>query len=195
MSHGFRKQVRRNRDQFWLTDAQYSKLEPHLPTDTRGKARVGDWRAIGGIIHVLKSGGRWVDAISHARSSRRAAGANCDRQLRGQSRSRGGRATKIHPLTGAQCRPLAFMLTSGQVADCTAAAALLGWLPKCDVLHADKGYDANAIRRQVEERGATPNISRKADRKRGNCFSPFHYCNRSAIERATEAPSSACFAG
>ena len=51
-----------NRDQFWLTATQFSKIEPHLPTDTRGKARVDDRRVISGIIHVLKSGGRWVDA-------------------------------------------------------------------------------------------------------------------------------------
>jgi transposase len=50
------------RDQFWLTDAQFSKIEPHLPTDTRGKARVDDRRVISGIVHVLKSGSRWVDA-------------------------------------------------------------------------------------------------------------------------------------
>ena len=53
-----------NRDLFWLTDAQFSKIEPHLPTDTRGKARVDDRRVISGIVHVLKSGGRWVDAPS-----------------------------------------------------------------------------------------------------------------------------------
>jgi transposase len=35
---------------------------PHLPTDTRGKPRVDDRRVISGITHVLKSGGRWVDA-------------------------------------------------------------------------------------------------------------------------------------
>ena len=35
---------------------------PHLPTDTRGKARVDDRRVISGIVHVLKSGGRWIDA-------------------------------------------------------------------------------------------------------------------------------------
>ena len=51
-----------NRDFFWLTDAQFAKIAPHLPTDTRGKARVDDRRVISGIIHVLKSGGRWVDA-------------------------------------------------------------------------------------------------------------------------------------
>ena len=49
-------------DLFWLNDAQFAWLSPHLPTDTRGKPRVDDQRVISGIIHVLKSGGRWVDA-------------------------------------------------------------------------------------------------------------------------------------
>jgi transposase len=47
---------------FWLSAAQFARLEPHLPTDTRGKARVDDRRVISGIVHVLKSGCRWVDA-------------------------------------------------------------------------------------------------------------------------------------
>jgi hypothetical protein len=33
-----------------------------LPTDTRNKPRVDDRRAISSIGHVLKSGGRWIDA-------------------------------------------------------------------------------------------------------------------------------------
>jgi transposase len=49
-------------DQFWLTGEQFAKIAPHLPTDTRGKPRVDDRRVISGIIHVLKSGGRWADA-------------------------------------------------------------------------------------------------------------------------------------
>ncbi len=51
-----------DRDYFWLSERQFARLEPHLPTDTRGKPRVDDRRVISGIIHVLKSGGRWVDA-------------------------------------------------------------------------------------------------------------------------------------
>ena len=51
-----------NRDYFWLTDEQFALIEPHLPTDTRGKPRVDDRRVISGIVQVLKSGGRWVDA-------------------------------------------------------------------------------------------------------------------------------------
>ncbi len=98
-------------------------------------------------------------------------------------RSRGGRTTKIHALTDAQCRPLSFTLTGGQVADCRAGAELLARLPPCQILHADKGYDSNAIRRQVEGRGAIPNIPPKANRKWKNCFSPFLYRARNAIER------------
>jgi transposase len=51
-----------NRDCFWLTEDQFARLSVLLPTDTRGKPRVDDRRVISGIVHVLKSGGRWVDA-------------------------------------------------------------------------------------------------------------------------------------
>ncbi len=47
---------------FWLSQAQFDQIKPYLPIDTRGKPRVDDRRVISGIIHVLKSGCRWVDA-------------------------------------------------------------------------------------------------------------------------------------
>jgi transposase len=50
------------RDHFWLNEEQFARLEPLLPTDTRGKPRVDDRRVISGIVHVLKSGCRWADA-------------------------------------------------------------------------------------------------------------------------------------
>jgi transposase len=62
MIHSFRKEAPMILDQFWLTDVQFSKIAPHLPTGTRGKPRVEDRRVISGIVHVLKSGGRWIDA-------------------------------------------------------------------------------------------------------------------------------------
>ena len=51
-----------NRDYFWLTEAQFARLEALLPSGTRGEPRVDDRRVISGIVHVLKSGGRWIDA-------------------------------------------------------------------------------------------------------------------------------------
>jgi transposase len=46
---------------FWLSDEQWRRIEPHLPTDARGKKRADDRRVISGIVHVLKSGCRWKD--------------------------------------------------------------------------------------------------------------------------------------
>jgi len=46
---------------FWLSDREWERIEPHLPRDVRGKARVDDRRVISGIIHVLKTGCRWCD--------------------------------------------------------------------------------------------------------------------------------------
>jgi transposase len=49
-------------DEFWLTEAQMARLAPLLPDDTRGMPRVDDRRVISGIVQVLRSGCRWVDA-------------------------------------------------------------------------------------------------------------------------------------
>lgn len=46
---------------FWLDDEQWSRIEPHMPSDVRGKERVDDRRVISAILHLLKSGCRWKD--------------------------------------------------------------------------------------------------------------------------------------
>jgi transposase len=51
-------------EEFWLSDGQWARLAPLLPNKPRGVPRVDDRRVISGIIHVLKSGGRWADAPS-----------------------------------------------------------------------------------------------------------------------------------
>lgn len=48
---------------------------------------------------------------------------------------------------------------------------------------ADKGYDSDAIRRQIEAAGAALNIPPKANRCWKPCFSPVLYRGRNAIER------------
>ena len=98
-------------------------------------------------------------------------------------RSRGGRTTKIHALTDHFCRPIAFLLTGGQVADCTAADILLDRMPATPVLHGDKGYYTNAVREKIEAMGVAPNIPPKTSRHWKPYFSPVLYRNRNAIER------------
>lgn len=50
--------------EFWLSDAQWSAIEPVLPKVYSGARRDDDRRIISGIIHVLKSGCRWQDCPS-----------------------------------------------------------------------------------------------------------------------------------
>src|SRR5215212_10751938 len=60
---------------------------------------------------------------------------------------------------------------------------LLERLPAARIVHADRAYDSNSIRRKIEAAGAMPNIPPKANRIWKSCFSPFLYRGRNAIER------------
>ena len=42
----------------WLSDEEWSLIEPLLPRGRKGAHRVDDRRVISGIVHVLKSGAR-----------------------------------------------------------------------------------------------------------------------------------------
>lgn len=83
---------------FWLSDEQWEKIKPLLPTDVRGKERVDDRRVISGILHVLKSGCRWCDCPPDygpsttiynrfVRWAQRGVWENLFRQLAGKGRS------------------------------------------------------------------------------------------------------------
>ena len=69
------------------------------------------------------------------------------------------------------------------MADCVAADALLDQITTADLVHADKGYDTNAVRRKIEAKGAAPNIPPKVNRVWKSSFSPYLYRSRNAIER------------
>jgi transposase len=56
-------------------------------------------------------------------------------------------------------------------------------MPAARILHGDKGYGSNAIRRQVEENGTMPSIPPRTNRRWKNCFSPVLYRDRNAVER------------
>src|SRR3979490_1999800 len=46
---------------YWMSDAEWCKIEPLLPRGRRGAHRVDDRRVISGIMHMLHSGARWRD--------------------------------------------------------------------------------------------------------------------------------------
>ena len=48
---------------------------------------------------------------------------------------------------------------------------------------ADRAYDTNAVRHQIEDQGAVPNVPPKRTRRWKSCFSPVLHRGRNAIER------------
>ncbi len=56
-------------------------------------------------------------------------------------------------------------------------------LAPATLVMADRAYDTNAIRKQIEDLGAVPNIPSKRTRLWKSCFSSVLYRDRNAIER------------
>ena len=48
-------------DLFWLSDEQWAVVGRFMPTNQPGARRVDDRRVVSGILHMLRTGGRWRD--------------------------------------------------------------------------------------------------------------------------------------
>jgi transposase len=79
---------------------------------------------------------------------------------------------------------LALTLSAGNVSDIKVAPQLLSRLPKAGYVIADKGYDANALRRSLRDAGAIPVIPGRANRKRRIASDATRYRHRHLIENA-----------
>jgi transposase len=97
-------------------------------------------------------------------------------------RSRGGLTTKIHLLADERGLPVDFIVTAGQVNDCTQAIALLGERKTGYVL-ADKGYDSDAILQHVVTMEAVAVIPPTSNRKVQRLYDKELYKQRNRIER------------
>jgi len=97
--------------------------------------------------------------------------------------SRGGLTSKIHALVDANGLPIALKLTPGQAHDGRSAADMLDTIEDGDVLLADRAYDSDALRLEMEARGAWANIPAMPGRKRRPPFSAFLYRYRNLVER------------
>ena len=60
--------------------------------------------------------------------------------------ARGGLNSKVHAVCDGDGKPVAMLLTEGQVSDHREAETMLDALPEADVLIADKGYDSDRFR-------------------------------------------------
>jgi transposase len=81
-------------------------------------------------------------------------------------RSRGGLTTKIHAVVDANGNPITLKLSEGQAHDGRSAADLLDTVRAGQILLADRGYDSDALRSKMAERGAWANIKPMPNRGR-----------------------------
>mgnify|MGYP001209853354 CR=1 FL=1 len=135
-------------------------------------------RCLGGAVsHTGRGHGRQRQ-LQHRqhRGSRPCLGSGRKRGTlrRGLGRSRGGFTSKLHCLAEGQGRPLAFPPTVGEAADCRAYDALIA-LPEQTPKGApsrqalpelvDGGYDADAIRADLGERGIKAVVPGRSNRR------------------------------
>lgn len=165
---------------FWLNDDQWATIEPFTPKKQPGARRVDDRRVISGIIHVLKTGCRWIDCPQEYGPPPVVQGA----KAQGIGPSRGGQTSKIHVLTDVIGRPFAPRLTPGNVSDVRAAELLASEMRSARHLIADKGYDANAFRNALRASGTKPVIPGRSNHKRMIAYDKARYRHRHLVENA-----------
>jgi len=101
----------------------------------------------------------------------------------GIGRTNGGRNTKLHAICDGQGRPLALLLTPGNVHDCKPASCLIETLPPAAQLVADKAYDSLPLRQWLVARGTTPVIPPRKNSRKPWPYDTAAYRQRNVIER------------
>lgn len=131
---------------------------------------MGNKRCVGKFFFELRgeidmewvfAGGSYIRAHQHASGARRG-------EERAIGRSRGGATTKLHIAADAHGNPIDFEITGGEVHDSQVADAIIGRIGEADYFIADKGYDAELIRRCAKESGMIPVIPRRFNSKQQN---------------------------
>jgi transposase len=90
--------------------------------------------------------------------------------------------SKLHAVCDGRGRPLVMLLSEGQMSDYKGAALMIDAFPKAKALLGDKGYDADWFRQALTERGITPCIPSKANRKIQIDYDKTLYRQRHKIE-------------
>ena len=143
----------------------------------------GCWNRVYKRFNAWSSSGKWLNIFqalvvepdmewvfldgSYVRAHQHSAGAPTqDTQAIGKSR--GGNTTKIHLAVDAYGLPVEFIITGGEVNDCTAAPELITKVASAEVVIADKGYDSERLREQIEEQDSRAVIPRKRNSVKGN---------------------------
>lgn len=102
---------------------------------------------------------------------------------RGVGCTKGGRNTKLHAVCDEKERPCVLLLAPENVHDCTVARLCIkAMLPSAE-LAADKGYDSQALREWLIERGTEPVIPPRKNRNIQYDHDRDIYKQRNVVER------------
>ena len=140
------------------------------------------------MLQALADSGATLDLLQMidstvVRAHRCAAGEGTAGQNQALGRSRGGFSTKVHVRCNAAGLPIGIVLSEGEAHDVTAFEALMDQRDSDPgAMLADKGYDSDAIRHDLRDRGATPEIPTKRNRKVQHTVGKRLYALRSRIE-------------
>lgn len=122
------------------------------------------------IFETLSSDSDWewvfidgsvVKAHQHATGAQKGAETAIGKSVAGNS-------SKISLAVDSMGLPIKLVITEGQVHDSKVAPELLSMVLGAEIVIADKGYDSEAIRKNIEEMGAAQVIPRKSNSNTGN---------------------------
>ena len=97
-------------------------------------------------------------------------------------RTMGWLNSKLHAVCDNQGRPLVLLLSEGQMSDYKGTALMIDALPRAKVMLGDRGYDANWFCVTLVQRGITPCIPPRANRKAQIDYDKTLYRQRYKIE-------------
>ena len=144
--------------------------------DLRALRGPGHWRGAEHGFNVdqsIRAGRSWNKKASKSQTSSSI------------GKTRGGLNTKIHAIVGKDLRPVAFLLSAGNVDDCTEAVPLLQQIPDlkdCNIL-GDKAYGTKEIREYLQGQSASYTIPPKVNTKQPWPFDKATYKRRNVVER------------
>jgi len=124
----------------------------------------------------------FIDA-SHIRAHQHATGIK-DQAI---SKSIGGNSSKIHLAVDSNGNPVQFLIEDGTTHDVKVAPKLVNSidLKETEILCADKGYDSESLREQIENTGTQANIPKKSNTLSNNDHMDWYlYKIRHLIENA-----------
>ena len=137
-----------------------------------------------GIELPLVGSRRFLDS-THVKVHRCASNPRGGQAAQAMGRTKGGMNTKIHAVVDEAAHPIRLFLSAGHEADVSQAQTMAEKIPGA-MLVADKGYDSDAFRQWLLDRGIKPCIPPRSNRKNPSAYSKPSYRKRHVVENFFE---------